>query len=140
MIKVIELSALIYCLFLPTMSFSFNKKERLKSKKQIEKLFKEGKSVSRFPLKLFYIPVEDAEVQFKVAVSVPKRNFKKAVDRNRIKRLMREAYRLNKQVIFNNIEGNFALLILYLGKDLPRYRDVENSLIGVLHKLVKEIQ
>ena len=121
------------------MSFSFNKKERLKSKKQIEKLFSDGKSVTSFPLKLFYIPVEDTEVQFKVAVSVPKRNFKKAVDRNRIKRLMREAYRLNKQVIFNNIEGNFALLILYLGKDLPQYRHVEKSLIGVLRKLVKEI-
>ncbi len=121
------------------MSFSFNKKERLKSKKQIEKLFGEGKSVTAFPLKVFYIPVEDAEVQFKVAVSVPKRNFKKAVDRNRIKRLMREAYRLNKQVIFNNIEGNFALLILYLGKDLPEYRRVEKSLISILQKLVKEI-
>ena len=121
------------------MSFSFNKKERLKSKKQIEKLFGEGKSVTAFPLKVFYIPVEDAEVQFKVAVSVPKRNFKKAVDRNRIKRLMREAYRLNKQAIFNNIEGNFALLILYLGKDLPEYRRVEKSLISILQKLVKEI-
>ena len=96
--------------------------------------------MTRFPVKLFYLPMEEQETRLKTTVSVPKKNFKKAVARNRIKRLLREAYRHNKDLIFNNIEGNFALLILYLGKDLPRYRDVENSLIGVFHKLVKEIK
>ena len=76
----------------------------------------------------------------KAGVSVPKRNFRKAVERNRIKRLMREAYRLNKEQIFNNIEGNFAFLILYLGKDLPSYADVETSLVRVFQKFLKEIK
>ena len=141
MIKVIEPGAPIYCLFLQTMSFSFNKKERLKSKKQIEKLFNGGKSISNYPIKLFYVPAEEEqEVPVKVGFSVPKRSFKKAVDRNRIKRLMREAYRLNKHLIFNNIEGNFAFLILYLGKELPRYTEVEESLVDIFRKLVKEIK
>lgn len=123
------------------MSFSFSKKERLKSKKQIERLFSEGKSITHYPLKLIYMPAEvEQEVPLKVGVSVPKRNFKKAVERNRIKRLMREAYRLNKHLIFNNIEGNFAFLILYLGKQLPRYREVEEPLADIFRKFVKEIK
>ena len=79
------------------MKFTFNKKDRLKSQKLIEKLFLEGKSVSSFPLKLIYLKtqVSGAHV-IKAGVSVSKRNFKKAVDRNRIKRLLRECYRLNR--------------------------------------------
>ena len=121
------------------MSFSFGKAEKLKSKKLIGQLFEEGKSITVFPLKLIYLPVNsDQKVKIKTAVSVPKKNFKSAVHRNRIKRLMRESYRLNKHLIFNNIEGNFAFLILYLGKELPEYRDVEASLQRIIGKLVKE--
>ena len=123
------------------MSFSFGKAEKLKSKKLIGQLFEEGKSITVFPLKLIYLPVNsDQKVKIKTAVSVPKKNFKSAVHRNRIKRLMRESYRLNKHLIFNNIEGNFAFLILYLGKELPQYRDVEASLQSIIGKLVKENQ
>ena len=121
------------------MSFSFNKQEKLKSRKTIELLFQKGNSITQYPLKLYYLPVDkDQEVRIKTAVSVPKRNFKRAVDRNRIKRLLREAFRLNKHLIFNNIEGNFAFLILYLGKDLPDYHEVENSLQGVFKKLINK--
>ncbi len=80
----------------------------------------------------------EQESQFKTAVSVPRKNFKKAVSRNRIKRLMREAFRLNKDLIFNNIEGNFAFLILYLGKEIPDYGEVESSLKDVFRRLVNE--
>ena len=123
------------------MSFSFGKAEKLKSKKLIGRLFEEGKSITIFPLKLIYLPVDDDQkVKIKTGVSVPKKNFKSAVHRNRIKRLMRESYRLNKHLIFNNIEGNFAFLILYLGKELPQYRDVEASLQRIIGKFVKENQ
>ena len=139
MINVIEPAAPIICLFLSVMSFSFNKNEKLKSRKQIEQLFKEGKSITRFPLKLYYLGIDrDIESKIQVGISVPKKNFKKAVDRNRIKRLMREAYRLNKHLIFNNIEGNFAFLILYLGKEIPPYSLIEESLQEIIHRLVKE--
>ena len=121
------------------MTFSFNKKEKLKSRKLIEQLFEDGETITQFPLKLFYLETsEDQDTKIKVAVSVPKRNFKKAVDRNHIKRLMRENYRLNKQLIFNNIEGNFAFLILYLGKEMPEYQKIEASLVGIFRKFVKE--
>ena len=121
------------------MSFRFGKQEKLKSKKLIEQLFREGNSITKFPLKLYYLPVEaEQTVKIKTAVTVPKKNFKSAVERNKIKRLMRESYRLNKHLIFNNIEGNFAFLILYLGKELPGYRDVEDSLKGIFKKFVNE--
>ncbi|MEQ9581194.1 MAG: ribonuclease P protein component, partial [Arenibacter sp.] len=93
------------------MSFSFPKKEKLKSKKLIEQLFAEGIGVTNYPIKLVYLKTsfDDGSI-CKVGVTASKRNFKSAVKRNRIKRLMRESYRLNKHLIFNNIEGNFAFM------------------------------
>lgn len=121
-------------------SFSFPKAEKLKSKKLIEKLFVEGKNVTNFPLKLIYVPNElETTIPIKTGVTVPKRKFKKAVDRNRIKRLLREAYRLNKHIIFNNIEGKYALLILYLGNEMPNYGRIEKSMVSALTKLQKKI-
>ena len=78
-------------------TFSYNKFEKLKSRKQIELLFAQGKSISSFPVKVFYLPVvHTPEHPVQVGVGVSARNFKKAVDRNTIKRRMREAYRLHK--------------------------------------------
>jgi len=99
------------------MKFTFNKSEKLKSQKLIEQLFLEGKSVTVFPLRLMYLPISHRDgTKIKASVSVSRKNFKKAVDRNRIKRLLREAYRLNKLKYFNNIKAPYALMILYIGK------------------------
>ena len=118
----------------------FPKKEKLKSKKLIEKLFKEGKTLSNFPLKLIYLKVElPMDAKFITGVAVPKKNFKSAVKRNRIKRLLRESYRLNKHLVFNNSEGNFAFLILYLGKEMPTYPEVEEGMQKILRKFLKKI-
>jgi len=118
----------------------FPKKEKLKSKKLIEKLFKEGKTLSNFPLKLIYLKVDvPVDAKFKTGVAVPKKNFKSAVKRNRIKRLLREAYRLNKHLVFNNSEGNFAFLILYLGKEMPTYPEIEEGMQKILQKFLKKI-
>jgi len=118
----------------------FPKKEKLKSKKLIEKLFKEGKTLSNFPLKLIYLKVElPMDAKFITGVAVPKKNFKSAVKRNRIKRLLRESYRLNKHLVFNNSEGNFAFLILYLGKEMPTYPEVEEGMQKILQKFLKKI-
>ena len=111
------------------MSQSFNKKEKLKSEKLIGQLFDEGASVGQFPLRLFYLKSTFSEdVTFKTAVSVSKKNIKKAVDRNRIKRLIREAYRLNKLEFFNNTNEQYALMILYLGKDIPDFNLINSKL------------
>lgn len=119
------------------MDFSFPKKEKLKSKKRIEQLFEEGRSISEFPLKLIYLKTKTPEgIKIQTGVAVPKRKFKSAVKRNRIKRLMRESYRLNKHMVFNNIEGNFAFLFLYLGKDMPQYQKVAESMVRILQKFI----
>ena len=94
--------------------------------------------MTRFPVKLFYLPMEEQETRLKTTVSVPKKNFKKAVARNRIKRLLREAYRHNKDLIFNNIEGNYAFLILYLGKEIPQYGEIDSALKDVFRRFVIE--
>jgi ribonuclease P protein component len=111
------------------MKFTYKKKERLKNPKLIEKLFLEGKSISVFPFRLIYLETtfEDSS-KIKTGVSVSKRNFKKAVDRNRIKRLLREAYRLNKPEYFNNITTSYALMILYIGKGITDFDSVNSKL------------
>jgi len=108
------------------MKASFSKKEKLKSKKLIEQLFTEGKSILVYPLRLIFMETAfDDYVKLKVGVSVSKRNFKKAVDRNRIKRLLREAYRLKKHTYFNNTTTQYAFMILYIGNEKPIYKHLE---------------
>ncbi|SHI47496.1 ribonuclease P protein component [Pseudozobellia thermophila] len=120
------------------MDFKFPKKEKLKSKKVIDRLFAEGKSVTVFPLKLIYLKCElPEEVRAQVGTVAPKKNIKSAVRRNRIKRLMRESYRLNKHVVFNNSEGSFAFLFLYLGKKMPPYTEIESAMTKTLSKFLK---
>ncbi|MFS4492697.1 ribonuclease P protein component [Maribacter sp. 2308TA10-17] len=122
------------------MGLSFPKKEKLKSKKLIDQLFVDGKSVSNYPIKLLYLKTElPFDVPIQTGVTVPKKNFKSAVKRNRIKRLMRESYRLNKALVFNNSKGSFAFLFLYLGKEMPDYPLVEKNLTAALHKFKKKI-
>jgi ribonuclease P protein component len=114
------------------MSQSFNKKEKLKSEKAISDLFLKARSVTQHPLRLLFHEYGASEnTKTKIAVSVSKRNFKKAVDRNRIKRLLREAYRLNKSQLFNNTDGEYAFMILYLGKDIPDF-DLINTKLKLL--------
>ena len=121
------------------MKLTFNKTEKLKSQKLIEKLFLEGKSVVSYPLRLVFIETTfNDNVKVKAGVSVSKRHFKNAVDRNRIKRLMREAYRLNKANYFNNITTQYALMILYIGKDGTEFAAVNEKMNQLFEKFLKE--
>ena len=124
-------------------TFSYNKFEKLKSRKQIELLFAQGKSISSFPVKVFYLPVEHTPVHpVQVGVGVSARNFKKAVDRNTIKRRMREAYRLHKLPLHEHLTTNqksVAVFILWIDKQLPTAAALQDLMPGVLEKLIKQL-
>jgi ribonuclease P protein component len=124
-------------------TFSYNKFEKLKSRKQIELLFAKGKSISSFPVKVFYLPVEHTPVHpVQVGVGVSARNFKKAVDRNTIKRRMREAYRLHKLPLYEHLITNqksVAVFILWIDKQLPTTAALQDLMPTVVEKLIKQL-
>ena len=106
----------------------------------IDRLFSEGEHLTSFPLRLIYLGVDTPmDSRIKTGVAVPKKNFKSAVKRNRIKRLLREAYRHNKQLVFNNSEGNFAFLILYIGREMPSFIEIDKGMQIILQKFLKKI-
>jgi len=122
------------------MDTSYSKKEKLKSKKLIELLFVEGQSVSVYPLRLVYLKTAFSDgVNIKTGVSVSKRHFKSAIDRNRIKRLLREAYRLNKPLYFNNFSTQCAFMILYIGSEKPTFEEVNKAMKQLLEKVIKKV-
>ncbi len=119
---------------------SYSKKDKLKSKILIDQLFATGKSVSAYPLRLVYIPTTfNDDVKAKTGVSVSKRYFKLAVDRNRIKRLLRESYRINKAAYFNNITTQYAFMILYIGKEKPTLKQIETQMNLLFEKFLKAV-
>lgn len=121
------------------MRFKYGKKDKLKSKKLIEQLFNEGKSVTAYPLKLIYLQTDfEDESILKTGVSVSKRLHKTAVARNRIKRLLREAYRLNKPSYFNNSSTSCAFMILYLSKDGTTFDEIDNKMKLLFEKFLNK--
>lgn len=122
------------------MSYKFGKKDKLKSKKLIDTLFGEGKAVTAFPLRLIYLNTDFKDKStLKTGVTVSKRLHKNAVDRNRIKRLMREAFRLNKHSYFNNSSTSYALMILYISKDDITFVDMSKTMKVLLQKFRTKI-
>lgn len=121
------------------MKHTLGKEERLKSRKLIEKLYKEGSSVKAFPLRMIFLQTNHtSNYPAQVGVSVPKRNFKLAVDRNRIKRLMRECYRLQKKLVYENIDEPYIFMISYLGKEEWKYDELFLKMEKLLTLFVNE--
>ena len=119
---------------------TFKKEERLCSKKLIEELFHNGSSFLLYPFRIVWLAnALPAEVPVQVVINVPKRRFKKAVDRNLIKRRIREAYRLNKSSeLYNYLalqNTQLLLAIQYVGKDIVGYELIERKLKLVLVQL-----
>ena len=124
--------------------YKLGKHARLKSRKVIDQLFKSSRSFTVPPFRVIFqctkIPYTPAAIHLQAGFSVSKRHFKKAVDRNRIKRLMREAYRLQKnelELIIKPHPVNLVFFIIYTGKDLPDYSLVFEKVKGILLKLQK---
>ena len=131
------------------MNFTYPKSEKLKSKKTIDLLFSKGKSVSKYPLRLVYVEsdFDTAESQhfgkerkIKMGVSVSKKYFKHAVDRNYFKRLLREAYRLNKHLLIDHLEKPHAFMFFYQSNDRLSYQEIETKTIQLFEKFVVEVK
>ena len=147
--------------------FTWKRAEKLKSRKRIERVFREGKSFSLFPYRVIFLlesvgapgpagvgdGVAPGEGSARMVVKgdwaalqagfgASSRHFKKAVDRNRIKRLGREAYRLQKEPLLQRLTGkglSLAVFFIYTGKELPEYATVTEKIGVILQKLIKEI-
>jgi len=126
--------------------FTLGKEERLKSRKSIEQLFNAGKSFSISPLKVYYeiVPSSMNRTAFSIqfGIGVGTKNFKKAVERNRIKRLMRESYRVQKLILQKKLGEKMMemnLFFVYTGKEVPEYKDVYDKVSLILDKLNKII-
>jgi ribonuclease P protein component len=123
------------------MNFTYPKNEKLKSKITIGLLFSEGKSVSKYPLRLvYYSGVLGDEEKIKMGVSVSKKNFKRAVDRNYYKRILRETYRLNKHILIDNLDKPYAFMLFYQTKDRLSYEEINTKTIQLFEKFLTQIE
>ena len=119
---------------------SFDRTERLKSRKVIGSLFKGGNSYVAYPLRVVWVKMEEGvemESAAQVAISVSKRIFKTAVARNRLKRQIREAYRLHKQELYDKLaaaDHRIALMLMYVGKEMLPYGDIEKGVEKMIRK------
>ena len=121
---------------------TFGKLEKLKSRKSIDILFKEGKSVATNGFTLVYLQQPlNTFYPAQASFSVPKKFFKHAVDRNRIKRMMREAYRLNKILLYKNLaqrKNQLLLMFIYKGKAIPTSANTSSAILSCINRLIKE--
>ncbi|WP_317166564.1 ribonuclease P protein component [Chitinophaga fulva] len=122
-------------------TYSFTKEERLKSRKLIETLFREGKAFSVFPFRIIYLPVKELPVNkypVQVGFSASSRRFPHAVDRNRIKRLAREAWRLQKQGLYDHLRNEsrqLAVFLVYTDKKITDFSTLHHKISVILEKL-----
>ncbi|MBF9255172.1 ribonuclease P protein component [Pontibacter sp. 172403-2] len=117
-------------------SYTFPKEEHLCSRRHIALLFSKGSSFNLYPLRFVYLTPQDMPPdKTQVLISVSKRYFKRATDRNRLKRQMREAYRLNKHLLTQNPAQAPRLLgILYIGKEKKSFATIQKKLISGLER------
>ena len=121
---------------------TFRKAERLCSKKRIEQLFAgSNHSFAAYPLRTIYMECAESKAPVEVLISVSKRHFKHAVDRNRVKRLVRESYRKNKHILIDNLQGKrVSLAFIWMGGNLIPYTLVEAKVKNLLQRIAEHIK
>ena len=127
------------------MNFNYPKNEKLKSKITIDLLFSKGKSVAKYPLRLVFIEsdygiAENRDQKLKMGVSVSKKYFKNAVDRNYFKRVLRETYRLNKHLLIDSLDKPHAMMFFYQTKDRLTYEEINTKTIQLFEKFALQIK
>jgi ribonuclease P protein component len=135
--------------------FTLGKAERLKSRKLIEQIFREGKSFTVFPYRVIYLIVARAQTDataqrqgsaggrssLQAGFGASSRHFSRAIDRNRIKRLGREAYRIQKLALLDHLREkgvSMAVFFVFTGKELPDHHTVTGKIGVILQKLIRE--
>ena len=127
------------------MNFTYPKNEKLKSKITIDLLFSKGKSVSKYPLRLVYVESdygipEASDQKLKMGVSVSKKYFKHAVDRNYFKRVLRETYRLNKHLLIDSLDKPYTFMFFYQTKDRLSYEKINTKTIQLFEKFALQMK
>jgi ribonuclease P protein component len=126
------------------MSQTLPKAERLRSRKTIAQLFSKGNAISAAPIRMVWIQAGNADNSvFQFGVSVPKKNFKRAVDRNRLKRQMREVVRKNKLLVKNILtEKNkpCAMMFVFTGKEKAEFKEIESQIVLILQRFISKIE
>jgi ribonuclease P protein component len=128
---------------MPYQNSSYSYHEKLKSRKLLNAIFAKGKSVSFYPIKVIYQHVEmPSNNLIQVGVGVSSRHFKKAVDRNRIKRLLRESYRTQKHLLNPTelVTSQKVIFFLYIGKELPDRALIQKKMATALQKISETFQ
>jgi ribonuclease P protein component len=121
--------------------YGFSKQERICKRDDFQIILTKGKSVYHYPFRCIYMWEDSSFFSAKIAVSVSRRRFKHAVDRNRIKRLVRESYRLNKHILYQyyaDCNKSLNLLIIYTDTKIFPFSFIEKKFIGLTNKLIKE--
>lgn len=125
------------------MAYTLHKSERLNRKKIIDKMFAGGAhSFSVFPIRVVYLPVEELEEPASILVSVSKRRFKRAVKRNRVKRQIREAYRLHKQVLWDVLVAKnqkIGIAFIYLSDELVNSSFLQERMGIALSRIIEKL-
>lgn len=123
---------------------TFKTGERLKSRHEIDRLFAgKSQSFSQYPLRLVWCEMEYVRSDFPIqlAISVPKRRFKKAVDRNKIRRLVRESYRLRKYDLYAQLPAEspqMAWMIIYVGKKKEDFLTIDKTMAKLMNRFLKK--
>lgn len=123
--------------------YSYPKQEKLKSRTTIDIMFTEGKTVSKYPLRLVYVPLDEKYADgsiLKMGVSVSKKYFKRAHDRNYFKRVLRETYRHNKHIITDRLDRPYAFMFFYQTKDRLSFEEINTKTVQLFEKFAAQAQ
>lgn len=119
---------------------TFSKTERLCSQVLIERLVEKGKSFNSFPFRITWMEIAESSSPIKIVISVPKRIVKKAVERNKIKRQIREVYRKEKQKCYDLLgDKKILLMLVYTTKTKMEFKVLEEKIIEALQRLNKTV-